>query len=152
MRTRSDSSSRSRLNLRVSTNRDRVRCFKCREYDHFANECPNLVIEDSDRESDSARQASLQILADSDTGSEAEQDFKHMKGRNGSTSFLPLNKKGGLIKEVPQKDYLTEDQTKYIYDKVGLGEEIRVRKVNQGIWNNKMLPNTNLKRKGESNS
>ena len=70
---RSDSSSRSRSNLRVSTNRDRVRCFKCREYDHFANECPNLVIEDSYRESDSARQASLQILADSDTGSEVEQ-------------------------------------------------------------------------------
>ena len=73
LRTRSDSRSRSRSNLRVSTNRDRVRCFKCREYDHFANECPNLVIEDSDRESDSARQASLQILADSDTGLEVEQ-------------------------------------------------------------------------------
>ena len=64
IRARSESSSRSRSNLRVSTNRDRVRCFKCREYDHFANECPNLVLEDLDRESDSARQASLQILAD----------------------------------------------------------------------------------------
>ena len=21
-------------------NRDRIRCFKCREYDHFARECP----------------------------------------------------------------------------------------------------------------
>ena len=73
VRARSESSSRSRSNLRVSINRDRVRCFKCREYDHFANECPNLVLEDLDRESDSARQASLQILADSDTGSEVEQ-------------------------------------------------------------------------------
>ena len=26
---------------RISTNRDRIRCFKCREYDHFANECIN---------------------------------------------------------------------------------------------------------------
>ena len=59
--------------MRVSRNRDRVRCFKCREYDHLANEYPNSVLEDSDRESDSERQASLQILADSDTGSEAEQ-------------------------------------------------------------------------------
>ena len=42
----------------TSTNRDRVRCFKCREYDHFVNECPNLVPEDSDRESDGARSAS----------------------------------------------------------------------------------------------
>ena len=33
----------------------------------------NLVLKDLDRESDSARQASLQILADSDTGSEVEQ-------------------------------------------------------------------------------
>ena len=33
----------------------------------------NLVIEDSDWESDSARQASLQIFADSDTGLEWEQ-------------------------------------------------------------------------------
>ena len=48
-------------------------CFKCREYDHFDNECPNLVPEDSDRESDGARLASLQILADSDTGLEVEQ-------------------------------------------------------------------------------
>ena len=73
MRARSESSSRSRSNSRTSTNRDRVWCFKCREYDHFANECPNLVPNDSDRESDSARLASLQILADSDMGSEVEQ-------------------------------------------------------------------------------
>ena len=39
----------------------------------FANECPNLVLGNSDRESDSARQASLQILEDSDTDSEVEQ-------------------------------------------------------------------------------
>ena len=60
-RARSESSSRSRSNSRTSTNRDRVRCFKCREYDHFANECPNLVPEDLDIESDGARSASLQI-------------------------------------------------------------------------------------------
>ena len=39
----------SRLGSRTSMNRDRIRCFKCREYDHFANECPNLVPKDSDR-------------------------------------------------------------------------------------------------------
>ena len=27
---------------RVSTNRDRVRCFICREYNHFAKDCPNI--------------------------------------------------------------------------------------------------------------
>ena len=76
MRARSESSSRSRSNLRASTNRDRVQCFKCGEYDHFANECLNLVPKDSDRESDGARLASLQILEDSDTGSEVEQYLK----------------------------------------------------------------------------
>ena len=24
----------------MSTNRDRIRCFECREYNHFARECP----------------------------------------------------------------------------------------------------------------
>ena len=56
-------------------NRDRVWCFKCREYDHFANECPTLVPKDSDRESDGARPISLH-LADSDMGSDAEQYLK----------------------------------------------------------------------------
>ena len=37
------SSTRSRSGPRASTNRDRIRCFKCREYDHFAN--PNLQTE-----------------------------------------------------------------------------------------------------------
>ena len=31
----------------------------------------------------------------------------------------------------PAEKYLTEDQTKYVYDKVELGDEIKVRKVCQ---------------------
>ena len=69
-RARPPSSSRS--SSRTSMNRDRVQCFKCREYDHFVNECPNLVPEDSDRESDDARSISLH-LADSNMGSDMEQ-------------------------------------------------------------------------------
>ena len=61
MRARSESSSRSTSNSRASTNRDRLQCLKCREDDHFVNECPNWVPKDSDRESDGARLASLQI-------------------------------------------------------------------------------------------
>ena len=39
-RNRSTSNSRSRLGSRASTKRDRIRCYKCREYDHFTKDCP----------------------------------------------------------------------------------------------------------------
>ena len=29
----------------MSTNRDRIRCHKCREYDHFANGCLTTKVE-----------------------------------------------------------------------------------------------------------
>ena len=34
------SNGRSRSGSRASTNRDRIRCLECREYDHFVRECP----------------------------------------------------------------------------------------------------------------
>ena len=40
-RDRSSSNDRSRSGSRASTNRDRVRCYVCREYDHFVRDCPN---------------------------------------------------------------------------------------------------------------
>ena len=55
------SESRSRSNSRVSTNRDRIRCYRCREYDHFAMECPNPVTDEELDHGDS-EQAALQVL------------------------------------------------------------------------------------------
>ena len=60
------------MRLGTNTNRDRIRCLRCREYDNFANECPNQATDDSDKESDSATSMSLH-LADSDTESDVEQ-------------------------------------------------------------------------------
>ena len=40
-RDRSSSNSRSRSGSRASTNRDRIRCHKCREYDTFTRDIPN---------------------------------------------------------------------------------------------------------------
>ena len=37
----SSSNDRSRSGSRASTNRDRIRCYACREYDHFMRDCPN---------------------------------------------------------------------------------------------------------------
>ena len=53
--------SRSRSNSRVSTNHDCVRCYRCREYDHFASECPNTL---TDEETDAVDTdpASLQMM------------------------------------------------------------------------------------------
>ena len=39
-RNRTTSNSRSRSGSRASTNRHRIRCYKSREYDHFARDCP----------------------------------------------------------------------------------------------------------------
>ena len=69
-----------------------------------------------------------------------------MKGRNGSTSLLPSNRKGGLIKDVVLEKCLTEDQTKYIYDKVEMGDKIIVR-IGQEFRNNKMFLHKGLKEK-----
>ena len=40
-RDRSSSNNRSRSGSRAGTNRDRIRCYTCREYDHFVRDCPN---------------------------------------------------------------------------------------------------------------
>ena len=50
-----------------------------------------------------------------------------MKGRNGPTSFLPLKKKGGLDSKVISEACLTEDQAKYVYDKIESGDELKVQ-------------------------
>ena len=55
------SRSRSRSNSRIRTNRDRIRCYRCREYDHYANECQNAVTSDS--EGHDSDNAALQIMA-----------------------------------------------------------------------------------------
>ena len=51
----------SRSNSRVSANRDRIRYYRCREYDHFAMECPSVVTDEELDHSDS-EQALLQMF------------------------------------------------------------------------------------------
>ena len=53
-----------------------------------------------------------------------------MKGRNGTTSFLPLKGKSGFQREI-SKQCLTKEQTKQIYDKIELGEMVKIRKLDQ---------------------
>ena len=48
-------------NSRVNTNHDCVRCYRCREYDHFASECPNTLT-DKEPDCDDVDPASLQMM------------------------------------------------------------------------------------------
>ena len=68
-----------------------------------------------------------------------------MKGRNGSTSFLPLKKKGGLQGKIPSELCLTKEQAKQIYDKIESGEEVKIRKIIQ--QNTSILPKQVTSRK-----
>ena len=52
---------RSRSSSRVSTNCDCVRCYRCREYNHFASECPNMPT-DKEPDYDNADPASSQMM------------------------------------------------------------------------------------------
>ena len=54
--------SRSRSNSRVSTNQDRMRCYRCREYYHFAAECPNTPT-DEETDYEEVDPTSLQIMS-----------------------------------------------------------------------------------------
>ena len=61
-----------------------------------------------------------------------------MKGRNGSTSFLPLKKKGGFQGKIQSESCLTKEQAKQVYDKIESGEEIKIMKIMQ--QNTSILP------------
>ena len=70
----SRSTTRSRSSSHVNTNRDRLRCFRCSEYDYFAGECPNaLTDEESGSNSEDLDDSTWQIL--SQDGASAFHDF-----------------------------------------------------------------------------
>ena len=58
-----------------------------------------------------------------------------MNGRDDTTTFLPLDSRiGGQIRDNPTVgQYLTRDQTKYIYKKVETGEIINTDMIEQEI-------------------
>ena len=75
---RSASRSGSISGSRISTNRDRIRCYKCREYDHFASDCPNSVT-DEESDWDDSSHSILQILThDSPVGSDSQEAVDYL--------------------------------------------------------------------------
>ena len=69
--------SRSRFNSRVSTNHDHVRCYRCREYDHFASECPNTLT-DKEPDCDDEDPASLQMMTQDYYPVDSEEEIEYL--------------------------------------------------------------------------
>ena len=121
--------SRSRSNLRVGTTHDCITCYRCREYNHFASECPNTPT-DEQPDYDDADPASLHMMTQEHypIDSEGEVEYlKLVKGKNGTTSFSPSKEKtGGKIDYIQNKETmcLTKEQTNYVYKTVEEGNII----------------------------
>ena len=67
--------------------------------------------------------------------------FKHVKGKNGTTSSLSLgSKKGGTVTYIKDKDaiYLTEYQTRYIFKRVEQGNDLNTETMKWEIEQEKM--------------
>ena len=60
---------------------------------------------------------------------------------------MPLNRKGGLINDVISEKCLTEEQAKYVYDKVESGDKLKERKTALQIQSNPFLPKQVKERK-----
>ena len=76
-----------------------------------------------------------------------------MKGKNGTTSFLPERQKGGKVRfseevtYIPNKERmcLTRDQATQIYEEVEKNEPINIQIVSQGTENEKKVRKGQIK-------
>ena len=66
-----------RSNSRVSTNHDHVRCYRCREYNHFASGCPNMLT-DKGPDCDKADPASLQMMTQNYYPVDSEREIEYL--------------------------------------------------------------------------
>ena len=69
--------SRSRSNSRLNTNCDCVRCYRCREYNHFASECPNMLT-DEEPEYDDADPVSLHLMTQDHYPIDSEGEIEYL--------------------------------------------------------------------------
>ena len=67
----------SRSNFRVSTNCNRVRCYRCWEYDHFASECPNTPT-DKETDYEDVDLASLQMMTENYGPVDSEGEVEYL--------------------------------------------------------------------------
>ena len=68
--------------------------------------------------------------------------FKPVKGKDGATSFLPIDDRtGGKVRYIQNKDAvcLTENQASYVYRKVEQGSSINTETMKQEIEQEKLI-------------
>ena len=116
----------------------------CREYDHFARDCPN-----SREERDLEQLQHMLNMEEQDHRSPSiqhrrrlQKSFKLMNGRNDTATFLPLDFMiGGQSRDSHPtvRQYLTRDQARYVYKKVETGGMINTDTVQQEIEQEKQL-------------
>ena len=69
--------SRSRSNSRVSISHDHVKCYRCREYNHFASECPNTLTNE-EPDYDDADPASLHMMTQEHYPIDSEGEIEYL--------------------------------------------------------------------------
>ena len=89
------STTRSRPSSNVKTNRDRLICFRCSEYDHLARECPNAL---TDEESEMSRKTEVR----------AEESFAMNAAGHTRGELLDGTKYKILIGTGPSKSYMSK--------------------------------------------
>ena len=98
--------SRSQSNTRVITNHDCMRCYRCREYDHFASECPNTPT-DEEMDYEDADPVSVQMLTQNycPFDPEGEAEYLNLKRQEWHHPILPPKEKtGGKVSYVRNKE------------------------------------------------
>ena len=109
-----------------------MRYYRCREYDHFTSKCPNTPT-DEEPDYDDADPASLQMITQNYPLQQFRgwsRIFKLVKGKNGTTPFLPPKEKtGGKINYVQNKEAmcLTERHTDHVYKAIEEGNMINTK-------------------------
>ena len=67
--------------------------------------------------------------------------FKHVEGKDGTTTFLPCkckSKGGGTFRNVKNDKYLTEDQAKFVYKRVNVRKGINTNIIQQEMKQEKV--------------
>ena len=114
-----------------------MQCYRCREYDHFASECPNTP-NDEETDYEDTDPTSLQMISQ-DYGPIDSELFKLMKGKNDSTPFLPLKSKtGGNVMYMQKKESLclTERKADHVYKAVEKGNMINTKTMTSEMTQN----------------